>query len=609
MAEWVMDPLRGNRMRRGTTRPAVKDDVDTLAREAGQNSGDQKTGDAPVKVRYSLIELSGKHKQQFLQTMDWPRLRMHLEECTNEPGATGPRLQRGLAAVDSDRPLRCLRIEDFGARGLEGDDFDQDKNFCLLCRAEFKTSSVGGRGGSHGVGKAVYWGLSEISTVLVSSAVHGEEKRGVRVFGRTDIPSHAVNLVDYESGGWFGARKTSADSSDFAESIFGDKQLAQSLLLERTHSPSTGTSVLIVGFYEPDQDQERNLTDIAEDIVASAERWFWPSISGSKPSMEVEVTVERNGKETFSRIADPSPKWKPFIRARDLVATGTTAKTPDQIAEDSIAFKVPERELPPEQAHPEFSTSLKLRVTRGDEALADHEHANSTAVIRGAKMVVKYVPAKRKPFDNMPFFGVLLAGKAASSEPDNIKAEEFFRASEPAMHNEWEFSETVKQSYKRGARQRLASLWNSLHEKVFALIDENIIPEEAGPDLLARLFPFGHSVKTPGKKNETKTRITKTTYLGGKWRVEGEVTRTRPDSNSWETRIGFVAGTDSGPGEYLKVASLVTNDKGAVVAGLGPPANVKAQGSIDRFTFEAFLDPPATLRTKDLDVTAIRFSS
>jgi hypothetical protein len=84
----------------------------------------------------------------------------HLEACANDPGETGPRMRRGLATIDSDAPLRCLRIEDFGTRGLQGHDFDPGKNFSLLCRAEFKTSNEGGRGGSYGLGKAVLWRFS-----------------------------------------------------------------------------------------------------------------------------------------------------------------------------------------------------------------------------------------------------------------------------------------------------------------------------------------------------------------------------------------------------------------------------------------------------------------
>src|SRR5262249_27659667 len=157
-----------------------------------------------------------------------------------------------------------------------------------------KTSNEGGRGGSYGLGKAVLWRFSSVATVLLSSVVQGWESKGIRVFGRTDIPSHSIpGDGDYQSSGWFGSRqKSKADSTYYAESIFGDKKFAQSLLLDRTSARSSGTSVLIVGFYEPDQDEVRNLSDIANDIVASAERWFWPSMVGAETSMGVEVRVE-----------------------------------------------------------------------------------------------------------------------------------------------------------------------------------------------------------------------------------------------------------------------------------------------------------------------------
>jgi hypothetical protein len=64
----------------------------------------------------------------------------------------------------------------------------------------------------------------------------------------------------------------------------------------------------------------------------------------------------------------------------------------------------------------------------------------------------KNVPAR------LPFFGVLPAGKAAGTNPENSNAEESFRTSEPAMHNEWEFTETVKHTYEAGAKQRLAKV-------------------------------------------------------------------------------------------------------------------------------------------------------
>jgi hypothetical protein len=619
MPVWVMDPLTGNMMQRGVgaAQQVVRGhlgDVDTLTREAGQNSLDQRVSEkGTVKVRYTLIELSGKHKSDFLKSMDWPGLQNHLQACTNDPGATGPRLRRGCNAIESNEPLRCLRIEDFGTRGLEGDDVspeDRNKNFQLLCRAEFKTSNEGGRGGSHGLGKAVLWGASGIATVLVSSIVHGWESKSVRIFGRTDIPSHSIpGGGDYQSGGWFGTRKgKKTDSTEYAESVFGNKDLAKSLHLDRASSRAGGTSVLIVGFYEPDQDELRKLTEIAEDILASATRWFWPSMVGKTPAMAVEVSIEKNGAEIFTKKANALPTWEPFIRASGGAATGAAAKLADEVAESPIPFKVPARELPQKLAHAEFGTELKLRVTRGEESLGNHEKANCIAVFRGStRMVVRYVQV-RKPLDNQPLFGVLMAGKAVGSSSEDSKAEEFFRVAEPPLHDEWKYTEGLKNEYKQGAKQRLFTLWSSLQEKVFALIDEKVTPQERGPELLAKLFPFGQSQRPSVAKHAVRTEITKTSYLGGKWKVEGEVKRLKVDNKSWEARIGFVAATDSGAGEYLTVTHLTTDDNRAKLKASGPPAIVTASGAIDSFAFEAVLDPPASLRKKDLDLTAIRFS-
>ena len=54
------------------------------------------------------------------------------------------------------------------------------------------------------------------------------------------------------------------------------------------------------------------------------------------------------------------------MNARELAITGTTAKLVNQVAETSVDLRIPAREEPPELAHSEFTTSLKLRVIRGE---------------------------------------------------------------------------------------------------------------------------------------------------------------------------------------------------------------------------------------------------
>src|ERR1035437_6823508 len=265
---------------------------------------------------------------------------------------------------------------------------------------------------------------------------------------------------------------------------------------------------------------------------------IWTGSSRKAWSRRVNAICMTSALEPWTGWLNPHPNWDPFIRARNEAVTGATAKTEAEVSDVSIPFKIPARELPVAQAHPETTTELKLRITRGDEALEGHEKANCVAVFRGAEMVVKYVPPKRKPLDSRPIFGVLYAGKAVGSGAEESRAEEFFRASEPPLHENWEDSQAVKHAYKTGGKLRLSVLWNTLQEKVFALIDENVVPDERGPDMLAKLFPFGQSSKAIKKKHAVKTTILDSTYLGGQWKVKGDVTRVEPDGKVWEARIG-----------------------------------------------------------------------
>ena len=425
------------------------------------------------------------------------------------------------------------------------------------------------------------------------------------------MPSHVLNGEEYESGGWFGEKRT-ASTGTYAESLFGDEVLAQSLRLDRAASPATGTSALLLGFFEPDEDDDRPLEDIAEEILRSSERWFWPSMMGPKPSLEVEVTVERDGKVILQQVSDPAPLWDPFIRARQEAVTGAKAKMSGEIAEAKIPFTVPVRVSPPSQRHAQIEASLALRVGRGSDADADHERANCIAVFRGFEMVVEYVASKRKPLDEVPFFGVLMAGLAAGSGSDAQSVEEFFRSAEPPLHNDWEYTEAVKHSYKPGAKAKLSTLWAELQTKVFLMIEEDVTPAEKGPELLSKMFPIGHSTKTKPPKRRIHTEILSHDYLGGKWKITGEVNHHPEDgaqARPWQARIGFVAETDSGPGEYLQVTKLTTNKKAAVVSSMGPPAEIDVSAGTQSFTFEALVAAAGSLEKRDLDLTAIRLAS
>src|SRR4051812_32916615 len=59
---------------------AFDNDLDSLARETGQNSGDQPAGgEATVRLVYDVIELDGNELTRFLEALKFEDLRPHLQ--------------------------------------------------------------------------------------------------------------------------------------------------------------------------------------------------------------------------------------------------------------------------------------------------------------------------------------------------------------------------------------------------------------------------------------------------------------------------------------------------------------------------------------------------
>ena len=71
-----------------------------------------------------------------------------------------------------------------------------------------KLSSSGpqGQGGAYGLGKAVLWRASRLSTVLFHSilSVPAEGRGRSRLIGRCDLSWHEYGAVSYAGPGWFG---------------------------------------------------------------------------------------------------------------------------------------------------------------------------------------------------------------------------------------------------------------------------------------------------------------------------------------------------------------------------------------------------------------------
>ncbi|WP_345594854.1 helix-turn-helix transcriptional regulator, partial [Streptomyces marokkonensis] len=102
-------------------------DLAVLAREATQNSLDEQLDpQSPVRVRYTLEELSGEHLRTFLDALQWDEIRPHFEASATGRHKVGRVIAEGLREMTESDSLLLLRVDDYNCTGLTGPDYGDD---------------------------------------------------------------------------------------------------------------------------------------------------------------------------------------------------------------------------------------------------------------------------------------------------------------------------------------------------------------------------------------------------------------------------------------------------------------------------------------------------
>jgi hypothetical protein len=166
--------------------------AEAIVREVIQNSADAALDSAPVKVRFSIHEISPIAVEQFRQRFS--TLRPHLVAC-------------GINAweIDEKKP-RMLVIEDFATKGLTGDPGSLDGgNFHCFWRRHGKSGKTGRAGGRWGLGKLVYSTSSDIRCFFGLTVQTG--KTEPLLMGQAVLANHEIGNKKYVAHGfWFGSR-------------------------------------------------------------------------------------------------------------------------------------------------------------------------------------------------------------------------------------------------------------------------------------------------------------------------------------------------------------------------------------------------------------------
>ena len=537
-------PIDGGRLGGNPALFAIRPTLQRLIREALQNSTDVPLGGGPVAVDVRLLGLTGAARAAFLEALRWDVIHRHLkasvEDAEDQQVATA--LKEGMA-IDEGGELLVLLIADYNTTGLTGPETGKG-NFAALTRDTLFSNKGGSAtaGGSYGVGKFTALAGSAINTVIYLSDLSVPEdghSRG-RLLGRSELVwrHDPDGGRDCDGAMWLG--QTDGPAPEKADSHWaeGDDLLVSGMRMTRRPDTS-GTTLAIVGLRDLNADETRTPAQMVDELRDEAARSFFAAIETGG----LEINVDYLQLDDAPDGPDPLPGSGAAVRPEHVSVTAALVDAlrkhdeddvRDELVDDGevvrvgVPLEVPARR---DGAHGAFvhEATLLIRRATADEVdtPAAQEAIGRVALMRGRRMVIKSLDARRTVVGARPFQAVLLAGEAAGESDEHTWAEEFLRRAEPPAHDDWELTETVRHVYKSGAGRRLRDFEAAIRKAVHvAVIREPDLPP-GGPRDLSRRFRFGEPPAPP----ERAPRLIideKSLRADGAWEITGTI-RVRTD--------------------------------------------------------------------------------
>jgi transcriptional regulator with XRE-family HTH domain len=535
-------------------------DVQVLARETCQNSLDERLTEngRPVRVRYTLHELTGEHLDAFRDAILWNDLFPHYSAVSELAGnqKVGRVVDAGVRDMYEKGRLVLLRVDDYNASGLTGDDY-ADGKFAAVVRRQLESLKSGrSAGGSYGLGKATLWATSALGLVLINStlSVPHEGRTERRVIGRLELPWREVDGHPYAGPAWFGRPDPDSPGAEVARSWWADEETVARLHLSRDND-EPGTSFLIVGAHDvasleastSDLDDEnveeegdedtRDIRRMHKRLVQALGRDFWAAMTsggGRLPLLEVSVRALRNDGEVVvgDTKVDPSVEQPSRTRALRAYYEGTTVDRlteAGQVAARNVPLKLP---LSGGAAGGTLGTHQAVLLVT--EAAGDNDKPiNQVHSLRGNRMTVRKATVPRLPIGTNPFQAVLLAGEAAGeAAPFAKEAEEFLRAAEPPEHDRWGQTEELTLRWSPSAYRRIEGLTREVNNVVRELVARPRRSNREGGEALRKALTVKNrpKAKVPtGPVIPVLHGLDATIGEAGEWRITAEVSIPRGD--------------------------------------------------------------------------------
>lgn len=405
----------------------------SLVRESIQNSLDAVLDtQKPVLVKFSFITIQGVDFPMFFE------LGKHIKGCLslyNDKKAQSifqPMLKYfGDTKYSSE--IGLIRVSDFNTKGMDYREGDSYSSFTAFVRSTGVSSKANdSAGGSFGFGKAAYFLISPIKTIIVSTC----NQYGKKCFeGVSRLCTHMYNGVKKVDCGFYdNGNGTPITDEDEIPSVF------------RRNEP--GTDINIMGFDIKFKDEAY------DEIIKAVLRNFWMAVWNEKLVVEIDNVV-RISKDNITEIMefhfpednDSSKKSNNYNPRPYFDAV--------RLARESSKYVLYEDEL-------SLLGKVNLYVNKQKNA------PDKISYMRALQMLVYAKPNK----SSYGMYGVFYCG--------DKKGNELLRELENSSHNEWKAANwqdgnrRVNQTGKAVLRE-LEEFINEALKKTFSLKEKTIL--------------------------------------------------------------------------------------------------------------------------------------
>tara|TARA_S200000501_G_scaffold104002_1_gene97389 strand:+ start:3565 stop:5517 length:1953 start_codon:yes stop_codon:yes gene_type:complete len=541
-------------------------EISMFAREVISNSADQKIqgNSQPVKIFIDVISIDGETKKEFKRSIDWDTLSKHIISAKNgRKTKTQKRLDAKFREFDDDTKQSFLvRVSDYNAKGLvggeTGSDEDKSQNFHLFCRSVFKSQITSARQGSYGLGKGVLYHCSGISTVIMSSTIKDGSENKLRVYGRSELPSHVCedgtdfNPSNRWAGPGFFGDEISEDGMKRAISSFKESpQTLKQLFLDRDENLGTGTTAISIA-YDP---KETPVEALISDFKRETRRWFWPGLCRQNPQIQVIVRMIKNNEEPKEEIVNVNEFYEPFVKCflneEDSIDLAEDGNIVSKEKEWTIPRKIDlDKNGRKKILEEEFQGVGLIKVHR--TGYKNEYLKNKIALLRNNLCVVAYRDIKLFGDNDCYFYGVFKGGEARGQSQTDIQFSNFLRDAEPPLHNHWLHTGKIETNYDlKTVHSFLQNLTNDIIEEASLIADSSSESNKNDYSHLARLFKFGKAGPGENKKSLSFKYYDQSDLIDNKFfKIKLKINNLKDDNKNWGAKVVFKIDKQKGASEY-----------------------------------------------------------